>query len=345
MRQLLTGVALIAFGALEGYAFFRCGMCSPQALLQQMGFQSMIVMKLFMSAVGTSMMAQSVMDYLSPAKFATSRQMSKTTVGYARAIGGCFVLGIGMGLSGAGPTIVPAQLFGGASNALYVTAGALAGGSLYAVVGDKLFSKDVTAKPGEKTTVDMRMGRRYFSLAAPIGAAMVAAMVLLDRAWPNAVDQQRLGFDPQSAWNPILAGAVIGLNQLPLRYLANKGQGGSTSIMNIIATATGGIVANEYVLKSVVGAAQLLYVWGGTSVGAYAARVEAGSAFQPPEGASVTNSFLGGVLMLLGARTAMGCTCGHGISGFSELSLQSIPAAMAIFAGGIATHVVRHGGF
>merc|ERR1719502_519093 len=159
----------------------------------------MIVMKLFMSAVGTSMMAQSVMDYLSPAKFATSRQMSKTTVGYARAIGGCFVLGIGMGLSGAGPTIVPAQLFGGASNALYVTAGALAGGSLYAVVGDKLFSKDVTAKPGEKTTVDMRMGRRYFSLAAPIGAAMVAAMVLLDRAWPNAVDQQRLGFDPQSA--------------------------------------------------------------------------------------------------------------------------------------------------
>merc|ERR1712093_673456 len=112
--------------------------------------------------------------------------------------------------------------------------------------------------------------------------------------------------------------------------------------MNIIATATGGAVAGKYALTSVASAAQLLYVWGGTSLGALLGKLEheaAYEAFAAPASPSPARAFLGGVCMLFGARIAMGCTCGHGISGFSELSFQSMAAAASIFAGGIATCV------
>jgi hypothetical protein len=340
---MLTASAFVAFGALEGYAFFKSGMVAPSAIIDQMAFRSMIVMKLFVSAVGTSMVAQSAMEALAPAKFAASRQMSKTAVGFPRAIGGCLLLGVGMGLSGSGPTIVPAQLFAGAENGLLVTAGCLAGGIAFSLIEPTLFSGCTTAAAGQITTLDAYMRTSYRKIAGPLGLAMVLATLALESVWSNAADQQRLGNEPSRMWNPILAGIVIGLNQLPLRFLASKGQGGSTSIMNIIATATGGTIAGKYALGSIVAAAQLLYVWGGTSLGAYAGKAEyemSYGAFDSPSSPSAARAFLGGMCMITGARIAMGCTCGHGISGFSELSFQSMAAAASIFAGGIGTCAV-----
>jgi len=40
---------------------------------------------------------------------------------------------------------------------------------------------------------------------------------------------------------------------------------------------------------------------------------------------------------LLGARIAGGCTSGHGISGMAQLSVGSMVAVAAMFAGGILT--------
>ena len=48
-------------------------------------------------------------------------------------------------------------------------------------------------------------------------------------------------------------------------------------------------------------------------------------------------AFLGGFVMLLGARIAGGCTSGHGISGIAQLSVGSTLAVAAMFAGGILT--------
>ena len=340
MKEVFTGAALVAFGMLEGYSFLKCGMVSPQAVIDQMSFKSMIVMKLFVSAVGTSMVAQSAMDYLYPKQFAASRRMSMTSVGYPRAMGGCFLLGIGMGLSGSGPTIIPAQLASGAGNLPLVAAGALAGGTVYSLVEKTLFSADTCTKPGAKNTIDARMATKYHRIAAPLGLAMVAATVALEQVWSNAADQRSLGFDPSTMWNPILAGVVIGLNQIPLRVLANHGQGGSTSVMNMIAWASGGKIAGQYRPTSVQGAAQWLYVWIGTSLGVYLGVKNLATGFTAPEGTAAERAFVGGALQIIGARVAMGCTCGHGISGFSELSFQSIAAAASIFSGGIATAMV-----
>lgn len=47
-------------------------------------------------------------------------------------------------------------------------------------------------------------------------------------------------------------------------------------------------------------------------------------------------AFLGGFMMLIGARIADGCTSGHGLSGMAQLSVGSTIAVAAMFAGGIA---------
>ena len=47
-------------------------------------------------------------------------------------------------------------------------------------------------------------------------------------------------------------------------------------------------------------------------------------------------AFLGGFVMVLGARIADGCTTGHGISGIAQLAISSTVAVAAMFAGGVA---------
>jgi len=48
-------------------------------------------------------------------------------------------------------------------------------------------------------------------------------------------------------------------------------------------------------------------------------------------------AFIGGVLLLFGARLAGGCTSGHMISGISQLAISSLIFGVAIFASGIFT--------
>lgn len=52
---------------------------------------------------------------------------------------------------------------------------------------------------------------------------------------------------------------------------------------------------------------------------------------------SPLTAFLGGFLVLFGARMAGGCTTGHVLSGMSQLSVAGFLFAAAVFAGGIPT--------
>jgi len=51
----------------------------------------------------------------------------------------------------------------------------------------------------------------------------------------------------------------------------------------------------------------------------------------------MTHAFIGGVLLLFGARLAGGCTSGHMISGISQLTIGSFLFGISIFASGIIT--------
>lgn len=49
------------------------------------------------------------------------------------------------------------------------------------------------------------------------------------------------------------------------------------------------------------------------------------------------DAFVGGFLLLFGARLAGGCTSGHIISGMTQLAVSSTVFAAAVFAGGMGT--------
>jgi uncharacterized membrane protein YedE/YeeE len=54
-------------------------------------------------------------------------------------------------------------------------------------------------------------------------------------------------------------------------------------------------------------------------------------------------AFIGGVILLFGARMAGGCTSGHGISGGLQLALSSWAFLLAMFASGVGTAFLLYG--
>jgi uncharacterized membrane protein YedE/YeeE len=67
-------------------------------------------------------------------------------------------------------------------------------------------------------------------------------------------------------------------------------------------------------------------------------------AMETSNAARYRDAFLGGVLIVFGARLAGGCTSGHIISGITQLSLSGMVFGAAVFATGIFTaKLIRKG--
>ena len=160
----------------------------------------------------------------------------------------------------------------------------------------------------------------------------------------------------RQAWSPYLAGIVIGLLQIPAFLLIETALGASSSYVTV-----GGLFASwidpsilkiDYVARHVAATGknwwQVALVIG-IAIGAFvsmklsgAMRAAISPIWQRALGSTspakrYAVAFIGGFLMLLGARIADGCTSGHGLSGMAQLSVGSTVAVAAMFAGGIAT--------
>eukprot|EP00658_Telonema_sp_P-2_P003738 TRINITY_DN11402_c0_g1_i4.p1 TRINITY_DN11402_c0_g1~~TRINITY_DN11402_c0_g1_i4.p1 ORF type:complete len:358 (-),score=119.75 TRINITY_DN11402_c0_g1_i4:400-1473(-) len=321
--------------------------------------------------------AQALMAAFHVKQFEKSRSYRQDNNGWLQVVGGCGLLGVGMAVSGSGPTMLPTQLGSGVSTAASVFLGGLAGGTLYAVLEKALSFRTSCPKRCDKerlviddyfTTPENSSNPKviaalYQRFAVPMGIAMILGALFFDRIAPHSADAISLGLPPHAQgsqasselmrtiqailFHPIAAGVVLGINQIPLRVVSDDGQGGSTSIMNIISFLSGGYLSERHFIRSWKQASQILYVYGGTLLGGLygfnqilsLTGADAATVRQAALG-DVTwtpaRTFLGGLMMVFGARVAGGCTCGHGISGVSELSLQSFAGAAAIFGGGIA---------
>ncbi len=157
------------------------------------------------------------------------------------------------------------------------------------------------------------------------------------------------------AWSPYAAGILIGLLQIPTFYFLNTALGASSSFVTIaahIATSVdGGATGIEYFTKHLWGAKNWWQVAlvGGIAVGAFLSMRLSGAKRETisPVWARTCGvsslwarapiAFIGGFVMLFGARIAGGCTSGHGISGMAQLSAGSTLAVAAMFVGGILT--------
>jgi hypothetical protein len=156
-------------------------------------------------------------------------------------------------------------------------------------------------------------------------------------------------------WSPYAAGVVIGLLQIPTFLLMDTALGASSSFVtvaaHIAALVDPAVTRIAYFASHMSGAKNWwqVAVVVGIALGAFLSMSLSGARRQTISpvwsramGTSTLTArapiaFLGGFLMLLGARIAGGCTSGHGISGMAQLSVGSTIAVAAMFAGGILT--------
>lgn len=169
-------------------------------------------------------------------------------------------------------------------------------------------------------------------------------------------------------WSPYLVGAGIGVLSWVTFGLMGKALGTSTTFVNA-AGAIEGLVApahveaNEYLARHIVSTpdkARPIVDWQFAlvvmlAVGAFIAARLAGSTFRehvprlwawrfgPSKQLRYGAAFVGGAIMLFGARLADGCTSGHGISGGLQLAVSSWVFLGAMFAAGVAAAFLMYG--
>ncbi|MGI9407994.1 MAG: YeeE/YedE thiosulfate transporter family protein [Hyphomicrobiaceae bacterium] len=157
----------------------------------------------------------------------------------------------------------------------------------------------------------------------------------------------------ERSWSPYAAGIVIGLLQFPAFLLVDTALGTSSAYVMVAGYLASifdaGISDIAYFEKYM---SSTKYVWQaalvfGIVIGAFLSMRLGDTkrqAFSPiwktatgitsfPSRAAM--AFLGGFVLLFGARLAGGCTSGHGVSGLAQLAVGSTVAVVAMFAGGI----------
>jgi len=177
----------------------------------------------------------------------------------------------------------------------------------------------------------------------------------------------------QARWNPYLVGAGIGVLSWVTFGLMGKALGASTSMVRASGAAVGvvsteAMEANAYfakylgtsadgfkpvidwqmalVLAAVLGA---FIAWSLSGRVRDAARLPTGvpaiwaRRFGPSRGVRLVGAFVGGAVMLFGARMAGGCTSGHGISGVMQMSAGSLMFVAGAFGVGIPFALALYG--
>ncbi|MBL4701124.1 MAG: YeeE/YedE family protein [Phycisphaeraceae bacterium] len=161
-------------------------------------------------------------------------------------------------------------------------------------------------------------------------------------------------------WNPYVVGIGIGILSCITFGLMHKALGTSTSIAKTPGVVIG-IVAPEHVQANAYWAkyfkpdkGKVYFDWQfflviAMPIGAYLGMRLSDEKFKetvPPLWANrfgscqcvrYTGAFVGGMILLFGARMAGGCTSGHGISGGLQLAVSSWAFFFAMFASGVVT--------
>jgi hypothetical protein len=157
----------------------------------------------------------------------------------------------------------------------------------------------------------------------------------------------------EKAWSPYVAGIIIGLLQIPAFLIIHSALGASSCYVSVAGYFSGlvdsNILDNAYFHKYMT---SMKYLWQGTmvlfiAIGAFISMRMAGSRrkrLSPiwEKALGLTEfrrrgamAFLGGFLMLFGARWAGGCTSGHGLSGIGQLAVGSLIVVVSMIIGGV----------
>ncbi len=123
----------------------------------------------------------------------------------------------------------------------------------------------------------------------------------------------------------IFAGTLIGLLQLPLFFLDRAFLGNTGAYGKVLCYSCTGS------LKGFIP----FYFAIGVVVGVFLFRKFLNIKEYQDQSMPMVVSFIGGILLVFGARLGDGCTSGNGISGLSQLSLGSLVFTASMFFSGL----------
>jgi len=349
----LTIVVCLCNGLLFGFMMVRSFVCAPSSIRGQFTFERWIMLKMFLSAAVASQLCLVMVSHLRPETFQRAREAACSSGGlFTAAIGGA-ILGVGMAIAGACPGMVLPQVGANIPWSFLTIGGGLTGTFAYSSVDAYL----TPLKGGFQTsheTADELLGISYAKLALPMMLVCTFIVAMLEYLTPwNSAQESFVMSLPGSwlsaaRWPPQVAGAAIGLLQLPFAMLLGKTLGSSSSYVTVCAQWLAFVPREERQSYRYLEAKrcglwenlwQPLYLLS-AAIGGYLAASTAEPSQLGPDvipGVGPASAFVGGFLMLFGARLADGCTSGHGLSGMAFLSLKSFVAVPAMFLGGIVT--------
>lgn len=252
-------------------------------------------------------------------------------------IGG-LIFGAGMAILGYCPGTLPVSMGEGSMDALVGIIGGICGGIFYTLIHPSV--QGMLGPDMGKISLQSATGGGvlYFILVTAFGLALVAIAFLLNK------------IESKKSYNWLYAG--IGLAVLNcivfLTSVTNRVIGASTSYPYLGDFMTG-LTDNDYFASTVTsGTWELIFLAGAMLSGLVLSLIRKDfklilihSGWAKTEGNSpikrIIWAFIGGFIMLLGARMAGGCTSGHVISGGMQVAVSSLVFGAFVFAGLLVT--------
>ncbi len=175
--SVFTAVLIgLTTGIIFGFALEKSRVFEPGVIVGQMQLRNFLMLKIFLAAVITGLVALSVLN----GGFGVKLQL-KPLLFRADLIGG-LILGAGIALAGACPGTSMAQLGAGYRDAWFVVLGGIAGAMTYGY-----FHAPITAllpETGDKIAFDQMLGLPFWMVALALAAVLTALLVVLERRMP-----------------------------------------------------------------------------------------------------------------------------------------------------------------
>lgn len=328
-------------GFLFGFVLEKSKVYDPLIIKDQLVFKRFIMIKMFFSALAASTLI--VLFYRTkfakayPQIYELFRDQLKQRSMFTLVFGG-LVLGFGMAVGGSCPGMLFVQLGAGVSNTLVGLLGGVCAAFVHGIFFNALNSISQPS-PKASTAIYDLMNKKPQAFHLTFAGILLGTASLIEFLFPwrndfqISSDQSSYGLSSK-IWPPIFAGCVLGSLQL-FSFVLLKRPLGNSPPFTIAAShlvSKEKLETNAYLKKWRFGnwdrVAMAIGVSTGSLVSAYLSGV-----YGITKGVSVYSAFMGGFMLVFGARLADGCNTGHGISGTANAFFGSAIATVCMFAG------------
>ncbi|CAF0813990.1 unnamed protein product [Brachionus calyciflorus] len=353
LMDILIIVVMCLIGFLFGFILEKCKVYEPKFIRQQMIFNKFLMMKMFCSALATSMLSILILNFIAKNRFLkvfeSYRDMLKPKSLLIVSAGG-LILGLGMTIAGSCPGMIFVQLGAGVNYSYLTLIGGLLAAFTHGLLNSYLTSTSKSDPIASKTIfeivkINQIIVRIVMILLLGVAIAVMEIVIPWKKDYKFRNETKPFFSVTSEVWHPILAGCLLGSLQFFSLLILSKSLGSSSSFSTVVSFVFPSKILEKFPylkkfrfgLQNYISIIFVLSVFVGSMVSAFL-----GDVFNKAENVHPYNALIGGFLLVFGARLAGGCNTGHGISGTSHLFFGSIVAMMSMFASGIAIGFFAH---